>query len=199
MKRPAPDPAPGRPALARLASLSRLARLAMLAVVALAAAGCGVAAEQQPRTFPPASVGPGATVSGAVAETRAAIAAALAASSLQLRDATEAYRTAEPRGLADAPRKVFQVVLPDDPAGGFIVVYEFANASLAVDAGNELAAYLGSGVGRIQYPTDARHTIRQLGTTLIYYTWAPSTSSDSNAPAVADALATLGIGFAPPR
>jgi hypothetical protein len=195
VSRPAPRPAPGP----RWFGHARLARLVSLALVALAAAGCGVAAEQQPRTFPPASVGPGATVSGAVAETRAAIATALAPSSLQLRDATEAYRTAEPRGLADAPRKVFQVVLPDDPDGGFVVVYEFPDASLAVDAGNELAAYLGSGVGRIQYPTDARYSIRQLGTTLIFYTWAPSTSSDSNASAVADALATLGIGFAPPR
>jgi hypothetical protein len=70
---------------------------------------------------------------------------------------------------------------------------------MAVDAGNELAGYLGTGAGRIQFPTDARHTIRQLGTTLIFYTWAPSTSPDPNAPTVATALATLGIGFAPPR
>jgi hypothetical protein len=177
---------------------ARVAGLAALVVAALAA-GCGVAAEQQPRTFPPASVAPGPTVSGAVAGTRAAIAAALAPTGLQLEDATAAYRTAEPRGVAAAPRKVFQATLPDDPDGGFIVVYEFPNASMAVDAGNELAGYLGTGAGRIQFPTDARHTIRQLGTTLIFYTWAPSTSPDPNSPTVATALATLGIGFAPPR
>lgn len=177
---------------------ARVAGLVALVVAGLVA-GCGVAAEQQPPTFPAASVAPGPTVSGAVAGTRAAIAAALAPTGLQLEDAAAAYRTAEPRGLAAAPRKVFQATLPDDPDGGFIVVYEFPDASMAVDAGNELAGYLGTGAGRIQFPTDARHTIRQLGTTLIFYTWAPSTSPDPNSPTVATALATLGIGFAPPR
>jgi hypothetical protein len=176
-----------------------IAALILSLVVVLVPAGCGVAASQQPVSFSPASVGPAATVSGAVAQTRVAIAAALAASNIQLQDTTEPYRTAEPRGVAAAPRAVYQALLPDDPDGGFIVVYEFRDASSAVDAGNELAGYLGSGAGRIQYPTDARHTIRQLGTTLIFYTWAPSGSPDPLSPTVGEALATLGIGFAPPR
>jgi hypothetical protein len=163
------------------------------------AAGCGIAASQQPVTFPPARVGPEATVTSAVTQTRAAIAAALSASSIVLQDAADPYRTAEPRGRAAAPRAVYHAVLPDDPDGGFVVVYEFRDAASAVDAGNELAGYLGAGVGRIQYPTDARHTIRQVGTTVIFYTWAPSTSPDPTASRVGEALATLGIGFAPPR
>ena len=69
----------------------------------------------------------------------------------------------------------------------------------AVDAGNELAGYLGTGAGRIQFPDDVRWTIRQVGTTLIFYTWAPSTSPDPGSPKIADALATLGTGFTPPR
>lgn len=162
-------------------------------------AGCGIGAAQSPVTFPPASRGPEPTVSGAVAQTRAAIATALAPHDLELTDATRAYRTAEPRSVAAAPRRVFQVTLPDDPEGGFVVVYEFRDAAAAVDAGNELAGYLGSGAGRIQFPIDSRYAIRQLGTTLIFYTWAPSTSPDPNAPTVADALDTIGIGFAPPR
>jgi hypothetical protein len=82
---------------------------------------------------------------------------------------------------------------------GYIVVYEFRDSGAAVDACNDEAGYLGSGAGKIQFPIDARFTIRQLGTTLIFYTWAPSTTSDERASQVADALATLGTGFAPPR
>ncbi len=175
-------------------------RLALsLAIAAVMLGGCGIGAAQSPVPLPPASRGPEATVSGAVDQTRAAIAAALASRNLQLTAATREYRTAEPRALAAAPRRVYQVTLPDDPDGGFIVVYEFRDASAAVDAGNALAGYLGTGAGRIQYPIDSRYSIRQLGTTLIFYTWAPSTSPDAASATVGEALDTLGIGFAPPR
>ena len=186
----------------RLPGLAGPARVAaVVSALVFVLAGCGIAAStsQRPVTPAPASGGPAATVSGAVAQTRTAIATALAAESLQLEDATKAYRTAEPPGVAAAPRAVFQALLPDDPDGGFIVVYEFPDAASAINAGHELAGYLGTGAGRIQFPIDSQHTIRALGTTLIFYTFAPSTSPDPNAPAVARALATLGIGFAPPR
>ena len=160
---------------------------------------CGVGASSTVVTFPPEQPGPSATVSSAVTQTRAAIAAALAASSLQLDDAKQPFRPAESRSLMSAPRAVYQVVLPQDPEGGYIVVYEFRDAAAAVDAGNELAGYLGTGAGRVQFPLDAQHTIRQLGTTLIFYSWAPSTSPDPGSPETAAALSTLGIGFAPPR
>jgi hypothetical protein len=168
--------------------------------VALFAAGCGIGAAEVPRSLPPpASVGPAATVTAAVGQTRQAIAAALGQVQIELVDATKAFRNPESRRLAAAPRAIYQAVLPDDPDGGFIVVYEFRDGAAAVDAGNEYAGYLGGGAGRIQFPIDARQTIRQLGTTLIVYWWAPSTSPDPGSPKVADALATLGIGFAPPR
>jgi hypothetical protein len=138
-------------------------------------------------------------VSGAVDQTRTAIAAALATESLQVSESTRAYQTAEPPALASAPRRVYQVTLADDPDGGFVVVYEFRDAAAAVDAGHALAGYLGTGAGRIQFPIDSRYSIRQLGTTLIFYTWAPSTSPDPDSAAIAEALDTLGIGFAPPR
>lgn len=172
-------------------------RLALF--VCLALAGCGIGASSKIVTFPPESVGPGSTVTPAVAQTRAAIAAALAPYSLQLKDAERAFRPAESARLASAPRAVYQVILPADLDGGQIVVYEFRDTGAAVDAGNELAGYLGSGAGRVQFPLDAQHSIRQVGTTLIFYTWAPSTSPDPGSKLIADALATLGIGFAPPR
>jgi len=175
-------------------------RIALLAAtLCLVVAGCGIGASGKVVTFPPSSVGPLATVSPAVAQTRAAIVAALAAPRLQLGDADTPYRPPESARLASAPRAVFQVILPEDPDGGNIVVYEFRDAAAAVDAGNELAGYIGTGAGRIQFPNDAQHTIRQLGTTLIFYTWSPSGSPDPGSPEIADALATLGIGFAPPR
>lgn len=166
---------------------------------AMLLAGCGIGASSRVVTFPPTSVGPGTTVSPAVLQTRTAIAAALGSFSLQLKDADRPFRPAESARLVSAPRAVYQVVLPTDPDGGQIVVYEFRDAGEAVDAGNELAGYLGTGAGRVQFAPDAQHAIRQVGSTLIFYTWAPSTSPDPGSKTVADALATLGIGFAPPR
>ena len=78
-------------------------------------------------------------------------------------------------------------------------MYEFRDAAAAIDAGNEQAGYLGTGNGRVAFPLDAQHTIRQVGTTLIFYSWSPSTSPDPRSAEVAEALKTLGIGFAPPR
>jgi hypothetical protein len=184
----------------RMAVRPRAARLGLVVTIALLTSACGIGAAEVPRSFPPpASVGPAATVTAAVGETRQAIAAALSQVQIELSDSTKPFRTAESRRLAAAPRAVYQALLPDDPDGGFIVVYEFRDAAAAVDAGNEYAGYLGGGAGRIQFPIDARHTIRQVGTTLIVYSWAPSTSPDPGSQKIAEALATLGIGFAPPR
>lgn len=174
-------------------------RLLLLAMALGLLAGCGIAADPSPRSIAPATAGPGASISPAVLQTRAAIVAALGPAGLQLADAQRAFRPGESARVAAAPRAVYQVVLPEDADGGFIVVYEFPDTTRAVDAGNELAGYLGSGEGKIQFPLDVRHTIRQVGTTLIFYSWAPSASPDPRSPQIADALASLGIGFAPPR
>jgi hypothetical protein len=171
----------------------------LILAAGLVLAGCGIGASSKVVTFPPPSVGPGATVTPAVAQTRTAIVAALAPFGLQLKDADRPFRPAESARLASAPRAVYQVILPADLDGGQIVVYEFRDAGVAVDAGNELAGYLGTGAARVMFPLDAQHSIRQLGTTLIFYTWAPSTSPDPGSKTIAEALATLGIGFAPPR
>ena len=170
-----------------------------LVAVMLVLAACGFGASGVPRSVAPATVEPAATVSAAVGQTRAAIASALAGVQIELQDSTQPFRNAESRRLAAAPRAVYQAILPDDPDGGYIVVYEFRDSAAAVDAGNEFAGYLGTGSGRIQFPLDAQHAIRELGTTLIVYSWAPSTSPDPGSPKIAAALSTLGIGFAPPR
>ena len=177
-------------------------RLLLAGLVTLALgllAGCGIAADPSPRSISAATPRPGASISPAVLQTRAAIVAALGPAGLQLADAQRAFRPGESARVAAAPRAVYQVVLPEDIDGGYIVVYEFRDAAAAVDAGNDLAGYLGTGAGRVADPLDARHSIRQVGTTLIFYTWSPSTSPDPGSEKVAEALATLGIGFAPPR
>ena len=178
---------------------ARVRRLFRSIVAGLLVAGCGVGASGTPASVPEPSVGPAATVSGAVGPTRVAIAASLRPFGFDVATSSRAFRPAETRRLAAAPRVVLQVNLPDDPDGGFIVVYEFRDSGAAVDAGNDLAGYLGTGAGRINFPLDARHTIRQLGPTLIVYTWSPATSPDPGSAQIADGLATLGIGFAPPR
>ena len=149
--------------------------------------------------MPLASAGPQATVTAAVAQTKAAIVAALGTVRAQFGDATRPYRPAESGRLRSAARAVYQITLPDQPDAGFIVVYEFPTPGAAVDAGNEEAGYLGSGEGRVQFPPGTEHVLRALGTTLILYSWLPAASSDSTAANVATALGALGIGFAVPR
>jgi hypothetical protein len=168
------------------------------AAVAAVAAGCGIGAAGSPAPLPVQSVGPAATAAAAAAQTRGAIAAALGTVAVQLGDATRPYRPAESGRLRNAPRAVYQIVLPDQPDAGFIVVYEFPDGASAVDAGNEEAGYLGTGNGRVQFPPGTQHVIRALGPTLILYSWVPNASSDPTAGKVADALRTLGIGFTVP-
>jgi hypothetical protein len=176
------------------------AALAGVAVaVAVLIAGCGIGAAGSPASLPGGSVGPAATAGAAAAQTRGVIAAALGSVAVQFGDATRPYRPAEGSRLRDAPRAVYQVVLPDQPDAGYVVVYEFPDAAAAVDAGNEEAGYLGTGNGRVQFPLGTQHVIRALGTTLILYSWLPGASPDSTAGKVADALNTVGIGFSVPR
>jgi hypothetical protein len=189
----APVPAP-RFALAR-------AVLVVVATVALAfaLAGCGIGANGNPASFAAQSVGPDATVTGATAQTRGAIASALSSVAVQFGDATRPYLPPESGRLRVAPRAVYQVVLPDQPDAGYVVVYEFPDAAAAVDGGNEEAGFLGSGPARVSFPRDARHVLRQLGPTLILFTWSPSDADATAESQVAVALGTLGIGFTVPN
>lgn len=182
--------------------MTRRGLVSVLALVCTTAlvGGCGIGANTSPRPLPVSSAKPAATVGGAVEQTRGAIAAALASVSAQFGPAGRDYRPAESGRLRNAPRAVYQVVLPGEPDAGFIVVYQFPDAAAAVDAGNEEAGYLGTGPAKVQYQRETRHVLRQLGPTLIVYSWSPTTAADpALAEAVAAALGTLGIGFSVPR
>ncbi len=180
----------------------RLGRLALALAVIAAAAGCGIGADDTPASLPVPSVGPVTPVSGAVAQTRGEIAAALASISsiqIQLADAATPYRPPESGRLRDAPRAVYQVLVPDRPDSGYIVVYDFPDAAAAVDAGNEEAGFLGTGPARVNFPRDAQHVLRQVGPTLIVYSWSPSDTADRTLSVTAAVLGTLGIGFSVPN
>jgi hypothetical protein len=164
------------------------------------AAGCGVAAPQGSVAFPVLDTpSPLPTVSAAVAQTRLQIASALSAADFQLSDPTTPYRPPESPRLAIAPRAVYQVVEPSDPTHGYIVVYEFPDTATATSAGNEMASYIGAGEGRIQFTPDTQFVLRQVGTTLIFYSWASANSPGPDPQKIANALSTVGQGIAIPQ
>jgi hypothetical protein len=168
-------------------------------VVSIVIAGCGAGAPNvAPVTFPPRSFGPTGASTGAAATTRAVIAQALGVKRLQLRDAQIVVRPPESPRLVAAPRLVVQAVLPDDPTHGLISIYEFPDDSAAAEAGREEATYIASGPGRVQFTADARFVIRQLGPTIVFYTWSPGSTSDATNAAIQQALESIGIGVAVP-
>ncbi|HEY0443903.1 MAG TPA: hypothetical protein VGC90_06760 [Candidatus Limnocylindrales bacterium] len=165
----------------------------VVATGACAGSGAGNGGADASQTSGPS----GATA--AVAQTRAAIAQALGQRSLQLADAKVPYRPPEPPVIAAAPRSIYQVVLPADPNHGFIAVYEFPDAAAAAAAGHDLASYVGSGPGRVEFQLDARFVIRQLGTTLVFYDWSPANSPDPRTAEIQPALETVGTPIEVPR
>jgi hypothetical protein len=176
---------------------SRDSLAVLAATVLLASAGC--APTQTPaRSLPVASVGPARTVSPAVGLTRAELVRALGAQNLILSDTQAPVQPAEAAALAAAPRAVYQVVLPDDPTRGYIVVYEFPDAARAAAAAAEQQAYLATGPGRVQRPQGTVTVIRQVGSTVVFYEWLPGASLDASAPAIQTALEGLGVGFPVP-
>jgi hypothetical protein len=173
---------------------------AALVLLAVALAGCGVAAPRGSIGAPPrVTASPEPTVSIAVAQTRLHIAGALGTAGFQLTEPTVPFRPPESSRLAAAPRAVFQVALPNDPTHGFIVVYEFPDAATAAIAGREMANYLGAGPGKVQFPPDTNHVLRQIGTTLVFYSWSPANSPGQDTATIAQALMSVGQGFDIPR
>jgi hypothetical protein len=138
-------------------------------------------------------------VSAAVDLTRAELARALGGKNLILSDPQTPFRPAESATLTDVPRAIFQVTLPDDPAGGYIAVYEFLDPAHAATAGREQAVYLGSGPGRVQTALDTHHVIRQVGSTIVLYSWSPGGAVDPRTPDIEAALETLGVEIPVPR
>jgi hypothetical protein len=201
----APAPGTGQGAAApgpdgeRRSANRRALGLAVLAVLVLVVVA-SLAGGSTPRggaTFPPAGATTG-PAGGASAVTRSEVARALAVAGLQVEDATRAYRPAEAPAFATAPRIVVRAILPDDPDHGLVVIYEFIDQSAATAAAEAQAAYVASGVGRVQFPNDTQFVIRVLGSTAVFFAWSPPVTTDQRAAAIATALETLGVGVPVP-
>lgn len=163
-------------------------------VVAALLAGCAdeVVAPSSPA---PPLVGPAATLSPAVALTRAELVRVLGERNLVLADTQRPFRPPEVAELAAVPRTVFEVTLPEAPDDGFVVVYEFADPTAAAEGSAVQAAWLASGPGRIQAgPSGTIHVLRLVGPTLVFWTWNPEGAADPRTPDIQAALERLGIG-----
>ncbi|MBA3877512.1 MAG: hypothetical protein C0498_11390 [Anaerolinea sp.] len=182
---------PNRRALAIAAAVV----LVLLVVAALVGGG---ATPPGAATFPPvgATAGP---AGAAAAATRVDVARALSARGLQSEDASRPYRPAEAPAFATAPRVVLRAILPDDPDRGLIVIYELSSPMAAAAAAEEQAAYIASGVGRVQFPPDSKFVIRVVGSTAVFFTWSQANAPDPRTATVAIALESLGLGVPVPN
>jgi hypothetical protein len=182
------------------ASRGRRAAAALPAIAALLAAATLLAGCVTPATRPPAP-DPTArpTISPAVAVTQLQLDGALRARGLVLQATELTVRPGEPPSLAAVPRTAFRAILPDDPEGGLVVVYELPDPAAAAAAATDLAAYVTSGPGRVQYPPDVRFVLRQVGSTLVFFPWSPASSPDARTADVAAAIATVGSEVPIPR
>ena len=145
-------------------------------------------------TFPVGSLGPTRTAGPAADQTRLELVRALGERNLVLQDSQAPFRPPEDATFTTTPRALYQVILPDAPSEGFIVVYEFADATTAAEAAADQAAYLASGPGRVQSAFGVRHVIRLVGSTVVLYSWVPEGAADERQPAIQPALETLGTG-----
>jgi hypothetical protein len=178
-----------------LTSARRPGIAAVLTGLLLAVAGCATPATRPPVPDPT----PRPTISPAVAATQVQLDGALRTRGLVLEPTELTVRPGEPPSLAGVPRTAFRAILPDDPDGALLVVYELVDPGAAAAAATDLAAYVTSGPGRVQYPPDVRFVLRQVGSTVVFYPWSPGSSADARTADVAAAVGTLGSEVPIPR
>jgi hypothetical protein len=174
--------------------------VAALVVPALAVVACAPTGAAPPAVQPSAvaSVSPSSNVGPAVAQTRAELVRVLGSRNLVLQDSSAAFRPPEDPQFTTTPRALYQVILPDAPSEGFIVVYEFGDPSAATEAATAQAAYLATGPAKVQSPFGARHILRLVGSTVVMYSWVPGGVADPRQPDIQAALETLGTGVPVP-
>ena len=164
------------------------------AFVAVVLAACAPGDGPTLATFPAGTIGPARTAGAAAAQTRIELVRVLGERNLVLRDTEAPFRPPEDVTFTTTPRAIYQVVLPDAPTEGFIVVYEFPDATAAAEAAADQAAYLASGPARVQSAFGSRHVMRLVGSTVVLYSWVPEGASDERHPEIQPALETLGSG-----
>ncbi len=128
--------------------------------------------------------------------THALVVRALGNASFVVQDSPSDYRPGESPELYSVPRGLVQVIIPSEPQGEHVVIYEFTSAGEADRAGREFAAYLRGGTGAVQYPRDSQFVIRRVGPTLVFFAWSPSVSPDPRVAELAAVLETIGTPVA---
>jgi len=183
----APRGAGGPPIVFAIVGIGGL--MLMLLLLVLTVFGVGIRVADAPPTM---------GVTGQAADiTHAQVVSALGAASIQSLDPQAPYRPGESPALANVPRRVVQAILPDEPQGGYIVIYELPSSGQAESVGKDFLRYLGSGLGQVQYPRDTQFVLRQVGETLVFYPWSPQASTDPGAAGVAAALQAVGTAVTP--
>ena len=175
------------------------ARLIRSGLLCLVVAACGPSGAAVITPAPPlATAGPTRTVGPVVAQTRTELVRALGGRNLVLQDSAAPFRPPEDARFTVTPRALYQVILPQAPQEGFIVVYEFPDPIAAAEAATAQAAYLATGPAKVQSALGARHIIRLVGPTVVLYSWVPGGAEDPLQPDIQVALETLGTGVTVP-
>jgi hypothetical protein len=143
--------------------------------------GCG-AAPASPAPRPPAGgvalATPVASLTPAMAATASVLREQLEPGGLfRLEMTGRPFRPSEPESLWRVPRAVLQVDI-GDPEAGWVVIYEFPDPSTAGTVGQEYARYIASGFGQTNFPLDARFSLAQLSSTLIFTWWSPERAAE---------------------
>jgi len=167
--------------------LSLVALLGLLALVGVLAA-CTVTAGP---TYPPVGTTP-PPAGAATDSARAQLASALGVEGIQLTDPSTPYRPPEGAIFAAAPRTVVQAVLPDDPTGGYLVLYAFGTPQQALAGAQDQAAYVASVPGKAQFIAGTAFEIRTLGNVAIFFAWRPDAAPDAREASIPLALSTIG-------
>lgn len=146
------------------------------------------ACANEPRTTYLPGGGPAGDLTDA---TESLVVAALAGVGLPAAETALPYRPSEGALLANAPRTVLQVTLPDNPNHGFVVIYALQSPQAADAAAKEQAAFIASNRGG-SFPKTARFSLRIVGSTVVFFTWVPETVVDPRTRQIEEAL--LGVG-----
>jgi hypothetical protein len=161
-----------------------MTRAVLVAALVAALAGCA----SEPRT----TYGPPGGPAGALTDaTESVVIAALASVGLSAVEAPLPYRPSEGALLANAPRTVLQVTLPDDPNGAFIVIYPMQSPQAADVAAAGQAELITSNRGGA-FPNGSRFSLRVVGNTVVFFTWIPEAAIDPRTRSIEEAL--LGVG-----
>ena len=169
--------------MSRRAPASLLRALAGVALVAIVAA-CA----NEPRTTFLAPGGPAGSLTDA---TEAQVIAALSGVGLPAAESVTPYVPPEAALFANAPRTVLRATLPDDPTGGYLVIYAITSTQAADAAATEQAEYIAGHRGGI-FPLGTRPVLRLVGSNVVYFSWLPDSSLDARTPLIEEAL--LGVG-----